>query len=133
MWQPGKVILNKIESNHTYLAATSYWIPLQSNGDETDNEIKEANNIHKTPTNETPTSNKWERRKARKREKRMVIDLGAASHFCSKDMDLPQEGKKTVHLPNGETFKQQREHPYHSNNSTRKKEMHTFSHICNNH
>jgi hypothetical protein len=57
MWQPGKVILNKIESNHTYLAATNYWTPLQSNDNETDDETREANDIHKTPTNETPTSN----------------------------------------------------------------------------
>jgi hypothetical protein len=57
-----QVILNKIESNHTYLAATNYWTSLQSSDNETDNEIKEANNFHKTPTNERPKSNKWERR-----------------------------------------------------------------------
>jgi hypothetical protein len=36
----------------------------------------------------------------------MVIDSGATSHFCSEDMDLPEEGKsnKTVHLPNGDTL-----------------------------
>ncbi len=67
-------MLNKIESNHTYLAATNYWTPLQPSDNETDNKFKEANDIHKTPTNETPKSNKWERRIARKHEKRMVID-----------------------------------------------------------
>ncbi len=28
MWQPGKVISNKINTNHTYLATTNYWAPL---------------------------------------------------------------------------------------------------------
>ena len=87
MWQPCKVILNKIESNHTYLAATIYWTPLQYNDNETDDEAEEANNINKTPTNETPKSNIWERQIARKHEKQMVIDSGATSHFCSEDMD----------------------------------------------
>ncbi len=98
--------MNKIESNHTCLAATNYWTLLQSNDDETDNEIKEANYIHKTPTNETPKSNKWERRITRKCEKQMVIDSGATSHFFSEDMDLPEEGKsnKAVHLPNSDTI-----------------------------
>jgi hypothetical protein len=59
------VISNKIESIHTYLAATNYWTPLRSNDVETDNKIKEANNIHNTSTKETLKTNKWERRLAR--------------------------------------------------------------------
>jgi hypothetical protein len=135
MWQPDKVILNKIESHHTYLAATNYWTPIQSNDNETDNEIKEANDILKTPTNETPKSNKWEKRIARKHEKQMVIDSGATLHFCSEDMDLPEQGKsnKQSISPMVTHFKHQREHPYHSDNSTRKQEKHTCSHTCNNH
>ncbi len=100
--------MNKIESNLTYLAATNYWTPLQSNDVETDDKTKEANNIHNTSTKETPKANKWERRLARQQEKRLVIDSGATSHFCSKDLDLPEEGKssKSVHLPNGNTLVQ---------------------------
>jgi hypothetical protein len=59
------VISNKIESNHTDLAATNYWTPLQSNNVETDKETKEANNINNTSTKEIPKTNKWERRLAR--------------------------------------------------------------------
>ncbi len=69
VWQSGKVISNKIESNHTYLAATNYWTPLQSNNVETDNKTKEANSTHNTSTKETPKINKWERRLARRQEK----------------------------------------------------------------
>ena len=36
VWQPGKVTLDKITTNHTYLAATNYWTPLQSNDSEED-------------------------------------------------------------------------------------------------
>jgi len=36
----------------------------------------------------------------------MIIDSGATSHFCSKEMDSPKEGKsnKSVYLPNGNTI-----------------------------
>ncbi len=44
-----------------------------------------------------------ERRLARRIEKRMVIDSGATTHFCSEEMNLPEEGEsnKAVYLPNG--------------------------------
>ncbi len=28
-WQPGKVLLNKISTNNTYLATTNFWAPLE--------------------------------------------------------------------------------------------------------
>jgi hypothetical protein len=55
------VITNKIESNHTNLAAATYWTLLQSDDNETDNKTKEANEIHNTPINETPKTNKGKR------------------------------------------------------------------------
>ncbi len=103
VWQPGKVILDKITTNHAYLAATNYWTPLQSNETEEDEkEEDEANITYKIPIKEIPKPNKWERRLPRRIEKRLIIDSGATSHFCSKEMDLPKEGEsnKAVYLPN---------------------------------
>ena len=95
------MLLDKITTNHAYLAATNYWTPLQSNETEEDEETEEANNI--VVNNQIPESNKWKRRLARRIEKRMVIDSGATTHFCSEEMDLPEEGEsnKAVYLPNG--------------------------------
>ena len=39
------MLLDKITTNHAYLAATNYWTPLQSNETEEDEETEEANNI----------------------------------------------------------------------------------------
>ena len=64
MWQPGKVLLNKIKNAH--LTATNYWTPLQSDKTEADDKTEEANNIKNKPI---PKSNKWERRLARRIEK----------------------------------------------------------------
>jgi hypothetical protein len=100
MWQPGKVLSNKITTDNAYLVATNNWTPLQSNETEEDEETEEANNI---VNKQIPKSNKWERRLARRIEKRMVIDSGATTHFCSEEMDLPEEGQsnKAVYLLNG--------------------------------
>jgi hypothetical protein len=86
MWQPGKMLLNKINTAH--LNATNYWTPLQSDENEEDEETEEVNNIY---NEQKSKSNKWERRLTRRIEKRMVIDSGATSHFCSEEMDLPKE------------------------------------------
>ena len=47
VWQPGKVILDKITANHAYLAATNYWTPLQSNEIEEDEKEEEEEALHK--------------------------------------------------------------------------------------
>ena len=45
--------------------------------------------------------NKWTRRLERRRNKKMIIDLGATSHFISEDLNLPKGDKsnKQVYLP----------------------------------
>jgi len=73
VWQPSKVLLNKI-NNNAHLTATNYWTPLQSDETEADDKTQEANN---TNNKRIPKSNKWERRLARRIEKQMVIDSGA--------------------------------------------------------
>jgi hypothetical protein len=40
-WQPGKVILNKVNTTHTYLATTNYWAPLHKA--EEDDHTKDSN------------------------------------------------------------------------------------------
>jgi len=108
VWQPGKVILDKIPANHAYLA-TNYWTPLQSN--ETEEDEKEEEEANKINNNQISKSNKWERRLARRIEKRMVIDSGATTHVCSEEMDLPKEGEsnKAVYLPNGDIISNDKE------------------------
>ena len=83
------MLSNKIITDNAYLAATNYWTPLLTDENEEEEETEEANKIN---NNQTPKSNKWERRLARRIKKRMIIDPGATSHFCSKEMDLPNEG-----------------------------------------
>ena len=39
------MILDKITTNHAYLAATNYWTPLQSNEPEENKETEDTNNI----------------------------------------------------------------------------------------
>jgi hypothetical protein len=41
MWQPGKMILNKVNTIHTYLTTTNYWAPLHK--EEEDDHIEESN------------------------------------------------------------------------------------------
>jgi len=104
VWQPGKVLSNKITADNAYLAATNFWTPLKSDENEEDEETEEVNNID---NKQIPKCNKWERRLARRIEKPLVIDSGATSHFCSEEMDLPEEGEsnKSVYLPNGDIIR----------------------------
>ena len=122
--------MNKI--NTTHLNATNYWTPLQL--DEDENEEEEEEEVNKIYNEQKPKSNKWERRLTRRIEKRMVIDSGETSHFCSEEMDLPKEGEsnKLVYLPNGNSIRTTK-HPYLSNNSAREQEKHMYSHIYGNH
>jgi hypothetical protein len=56
-WQPGKVISNKIKTNHTYLATTNYWAPLHKAGE--DDNIEEINQITVVQPIANTKSNKW--------------------------------------------------------------------------
>ena len=91
-WQPGKVISSKINTNHTYLATTNYWAPLDDKieVEETSEQIK----IIETKQSIANTKgNKWMRRVERRRAMKLVIDSGATSHFVPEEMDLPRKGK----------------------------------------
>jgi hypothetical protein len=57
MWQPGKVISNKISTTHTYLATTNCWAPLQEA--EEDNNVEEINQITAVQPIANTKSNKW--------------------------------------------------------------------------
>jgi hypothetical protein len=59
-WQPGKVLTNKIDTNHTYLESMNYLAPLDDNNKEQEEE--EINNTKQQPAKlMTPKSNKWRR------------------------------------------------------------------------
>jgi hypothetical protein len=110
MWQPGKVLTNKTNTNHTYLETMNYWAPLDKNNKE-EQEEKEVNSIKQQPaTMQKPKSNKWTRRVERRRATRrlrdqqnIIIDSGATSHFMSEDLNLPKTGPSQIEvfLPDG--------------------------------
>jgi hypothetical protein len=55
----------------------------------------------------TPQGNKWTRQATRRKEKRLIVDSGATSHFVTEDMNLPKMGSsnKTIYLPDDTTLK----------------------------
>jgi hypothetical protein len=57
MWQPGKVMTNKMNTDHTYPDATSYWGPLEINNKEKPHE--EIKIIKHMNTEQNPKTNKW--------------------------------------------------------------------------
>jgi hypothetical protein len=70
-WQPGKVIVNKIKTNHTYLATTNYWATKEDKQPKQINQLKEMQPIV------TSKTNKWTRRNERRQIMKLVIDSGA--------------------------------------------------------
>jgi hypothetical protein len=52
-------------------------------------------------------SNKWTRQIERCKEWKLVIDLGATSHFVPEEMNLPKQGtsNKEVYLPDNSKLK----------------------------
>jgi hypothetical protein len=109
MWQPGKVLLNKINTNNTYLATTNFWAPLEM--EEEDNEqSKEEINITNTKATKQIKTNKWmqrvEARRTKHIEKQMIINSAATSNFISDELDLPKTGasKINLYLPDNSTL-----------------------------
>jgi hypothetical protein len=63
MWQPGKVITNKPNTNITYPAVTNHWTPLYKNDREEESKEEEIHMLlQSTNTKQLPKSNKWTRR-----------------------------------------------------------------------
>jgi hypothetical protein len=50
MWQPGRVLLNKINTNNTYLATTNFWAPLEMEGGDNKQSEEEINVINTKAT-----------------------------------------------------------------------------------
>jgi hypothetical protein len=98
------VIQSKINITHTDLANTNFWSPLDTDDEnELDNDTKEElHKINLAIISNVQKSNKWMRRIARRREKKIIIDSGATSHFMTEDLNLPTKGvsNKEVFLPN---------------------------------
>ncbi len=99
MWQQGKVISNKINTNHTYMATTNYWAPLHEA--EEDDNVEEIKQITAVQLIVNTKTNKWTRRIERQWTMKLVIDSGATSKFVLEEMNLPKTGKsnKEVFLP----------------------------------
>jgi hypothetical protein len=59
---------------------------------------------HTTKT--TPKGNKWTQQANRRKEKRLIVDSGATSHFVTEDMNLTKTGpsNKTIYLPDDTTL-----------------------------
>jgi hypothetical protein len=90
----------------TYQEVDNYWNPLQQEGKE--EEEKSEEQINMTHTIKTaPKGNKWMQRATRQKEQRLIINLGAMSHFVTEEMDLSKMGpsNKMIYLPNNTTLK----------------------------
>ncbi len=99
MWQPGKVISNKVNMIHTYLTTTNYWAPLHQT--EEDDHIEDSNIPKVVQSIANTQSNKWTLLVERQRTMKLVINSGATSNFVLEEMNLPKKGKpnKEVYLP----------------------------------
>ena len=104
MQQPGTVILDIINMNHTYLATANYWAPLQET--ETDDNVEQINVRTTVQSIAKTKSNKWTRRVEQIQTRKLVIGSGAKSNFVSEEMNLPKKGKsnKEVFSPNNSTL-----------------------------
>jgi hypothetical protein len=60
MWQPGNLMTNKINTDHTYPDATNNWALLEDNNKEKQDE--EINIIKQVNTEQSPKMNKWKQR-----------------------------------------------------------------------
>jgi hypothetical protein len=109
MWQPGKVLLNKINTNNTHLATTNFSAPLEMEEEDNKQSEEEINIINIKATKQIKT-NKWiqrvEARRTKRSEKQMIIDSAATSNFISDKLDLPKTGalKIKVYLPGNSTI-----------------------------
>ncbi len=103
-------MLDKINTTHIYLDNMSYWAPLDTIKEEDDTEEEGINNTSTSKEKKTQetikrTGNEWTRRSERRKEKqsehKIVINSGAASHFMSPELNLPNTGpsNKEVYLP----------------------------------
>ena len=123
------MVSNKLKTINAYPAVTNYWTPLNDIDDDEPVLTKEELNIIKSQT-PTPTLNKWTRqlewrqeRKRQKKEKCIIIDSGATSHFVSENLDLRRTGPSniTVYLPDDSTLTATGQHTSRSNNSQHKR------------
>jgi hypothetical protein len=135
-WQPGKVLLNKISTNNTYLATTIFLAPLEI--DEEDNkQSKEEINIINTKATKQIKTNKWtqrvEARRAKRIERQMIMDSAATSNFISNKLDLPKTGasKIPVYLPHTSTLQTSNKPRYHLINYQWKQKKPTYSQDSN--
>jgi hypothetical protein len=109
MWQPGKVLLNKINTNNTYLATTNFWATLGME-EEDNKQSEEEINITNTKATKQIKTNEWmqsvEARRTKRIEKQMIIDSAATSNFISDELDLPktEASKIKVYLPDNSTL-----------------------------
>ncbi len=98
------MLLNKINTNNTYLATKNFWAPLEME-EEDDKQSKEEIDIINTKATKQIKTNKWmqrvEGRRTKCTEKQMIIDSAATSIFISDELDLPKTGALIikVYLP----------------------------------
>jgi hypothetical protein len=86
------VIQNKINKHHTYLDTRNYWTPINNNNNKNEEDKEKINTLDSKTAITKPTSNKWMRRLARRREHKLTIDSGATSNIVCKELDLPKDG-----------------------------------------
>jgi hypothetical protein len=96
MWQPGKVISNKVNTIHTYLTTTNYWVPLHKT--EEDDHIEDSNIPKVVQSIANMKSNKWTCQVEWQRTMKLVINSGATSKFVPEETNLPKKGKSNKEI-----------------------------------
>jgi hypothetical protein len=89
-WQPGKVLLNKISTNNTYLATTNFWAPLEMEEEDNKQFEEEINIINTKETKQIKTNKLTQRVEARGAKcikRQMITNSAATSNFISNKLD----------------------------------------------
>jgi hypothetical protein len=85
------VILNKVNTIHTYLTTTNYLAPLSET--EEDDNIEDSNIPKVVQSIANTKSNKWMCWVEQQRTMKSVINSGATSNLVPEEMNHPKKGK----------------------------------------
>jgi hypothetical protein len=101
-------VIDKIK-NQTHPVIKNYWTPLYEEEDEADDEEERQHemNVKETTKKKNKPRNRPGGRQRSARILKLVIDLGATSHFLGEEENLPKIGEAStnIYLPDDLTMK----------------------------
>ncbi len=104
------MLLNKINTNYTYLATKNFGAPLETEEEDNEQPKEEINIINTKATKQNKTNKRTQRVEAgyaKHIEIQLIINSAATSNFISDKLDLPKMGasKINVYLPDNSTLR----------------------------